>query len=441
MQHVIIGAGPAGIIAAETLAKLAPQDDVLIIGDEPEPPYSRMAIPYYLVENIQEAGTYLRRDNSHYQQQNITIKQGQVTAVDSKSRTLTLQDGSSQNYDRLLIATGSTPLKPPVPGMDLDGVHNCWTLEDARNILKLAQPGAKVVLIGAGFIGCIILESLAARKVDLTVVEMGDRMVPRMMNETAGNMIKRWCENKAINVHTAAKVTAIELVQAAQPGGIKKVLSSVGLGGKPQQPSHRFNVSLSNSQTVAADLVISAAGVKPNIDFLQGSGVETDTGVLVNHYLQTNIPEIYAAGDVAEGRDFSTGNYEVHAIQPTASEHARMAAQNMAGIESYFEGSFNMNVLDTVGLISSSFGLWMGVDGGESAELADEGNFRYLNLQFKDDVLVGATSLGLTQHVGVLRGLIQGQVPLGPWKAKLMQDPTRIMEAYLARNYNAQHAA
>ena len=441
MQHVIVGAGPAGIIAAETLAKLAPQDNILVIGDEPEPPYSRMAIPYYLVENIQESGTYLRKDNSHYQQKNITVKQDTVTAVDSQSRTLTLQQGGSQNYDRLLIATGSTPLMPPVPGMDLEGVHNCWTLADARNILKRAQPGAKVVLIGAGFIGCIILESLAVRKVDLTVVEMGDRMVPRMMDETAGNMIKRWCENKGISVHTSTKVTGIELAQTPQQGGIKKVLSSVGLGAKPQQPTQRFNVSLSNGQTVPADLVISAAGVKPNIDFLQGSGVETDTGILVNHHLQTNISEIYAAGDVAKGRDFSTGNYEVHAIQPTASEHARMAAQNMAGVESYFEGSFNMNVLDTVGLISSSFGLWMGVDGGDSAELVDEENFRYLNLQFKDDVLVGATSLGLTQHVGVLRGLIQGQVPLGEWKTKLMQDPTRIMEAYLARNYTSQHAA
>ncbi|HXH03739.1 MAG TPA: NAD(P)/FAD-dependent oxidoreductase, partial [Candidatus Competibacteraceae bacterium] len=98
----------------------------------------------------------------------------------------------------------------------------------------------------------------------------------------------------------------------------------------------------------------------------------------------------------------------------------------------HYQGSLNMNVLDTLGLISSSFGLWMGVEGGDSVERVDPERFRYLSLQFRDDVLVGATSLGLTEHVGVLRGLIQGQVPLGAWKARLKTDPTRVMEAYLA---------
>jgi NAD(P)H-nitrite reductase large subunit len=112
----------------------------------------------------------------------------------------------------------------------------------------------------------------------------------------------------------------------------------------------------------------------------------------------------------------------------------------MAGVPTRYEGSFNMNVLDTLGLISSSFGLWMGVEGGESAELCDAEHYRYIQLQFKDDVIVGATSLGLTQHVGVLRGLIQGKVPLGKWKDKLLQDPTRIMEAYLACNHLSQAA-
>jgi NAD(P)H-nitrite reductase large subunit len=440
MQHVIVGAGPAGVIAAETLRRQSPDNVVKLIGNEPEPPYSRMAIPYLLVENIAESGTYLRKSSDHYEQRGIDVLRDRVTAVDSQQRTLSLDSGGSIDYDRLLICTGSSPLKPPIAGIDLDGVHNCWTLDDARHIMKLAQPGAKVVLIGAGFIGCIILEALAGRKVDLSVVEMGDRMVPRMMDQTAGNMIKRWCENKGIKVHTSTSVTAVEQARAPNQSGLKKVMSAL-TGSKAQAPMHRFKVALSNGQTLDADLVICAAGVKPNIGFLQGSGVETDQGILINHTMQTNIAEIYAAGDVAQGRDFSTGEYEVHAIQPTAADHGRIAAQNMAGIETYFEGSFNMNVLDTVGLISSSFGLWMGIDGGDSCQAVDEEHFRYINLQFQDDVMIGATSLGLTQHVGVLRGLIQGKVHLGDWKDRLMRDPNRIMEAYLAQNYTAQHAA
>lgn len=458
MHHIIIGAGPAGVVAAETLRKLDPDCTITLIGDEPEPPYSRMAIPYLLMENIEENGTYLRQKDN-YAEQNIELLQDRVTSIDPAKQQLTLQSGQQKNYDRLLICTGSKPLSPPIEGIDLEGVHTCWTLEDARWIIKRADPGKKVLLMGAGFIGSIILEALAERKVDLTVVEMGDRMVPRMMNGTAGNMIKRWCEDKGVTIYTSTKLEKIALAQAqaqtqkptTQPSIMQKLRAMLGGGtAKPSdtsaqadsaKPEHRFQVQLSNGETVPADLVITAAGVKPNIEFLEGSGIETDTGILVNTELQTSIPQIYAAGDVAQGRDFSTGEYAVHAIQPTAAEHGRIAAQNMLGQNTHYEGSLNMNVLDTLGLISSSFGLWMGVEGGEQAELDDQDNFRYLNLQFQDDILVGATCLGLTQHVGVLRGLIQGKVPLGAWKDKLINDPSRIMEAYLAKNYTAQHAA
>jgi NAD(P)H-nitrite reductase large subunit len=166
---------------------------------------------------------------------------------------------------------------------------------------------------------------------------------------------------------------------------------------------------------------------------LEGTGVETDDGIVVNRNMQTNDPNIFAAGDVAQGRDFSTGEYSVQAIQPTAADHAQLAARNMAGIAgAVHRGSVNMNVLDTLGLISSSFGLWMGTEDGQTSELLNRGRYRYLNLQFTDDVLVGATSLGLTQHVGVLRGLIQSKTRLGVWKERLLEDPTRIMEAYLS---------
>jgi NAD(P)H-nitrite reductase large subunit len=184
---------------------------------------------------------------------------------------------------------------------------------------------------------------------------------------------------------------------------------------------------------IEADLIVSATGVRSNIEFLEGSGLNTDQGILVNQHMQTNDSDIYAAGDVAQGLDFSTGGYEVQAIQPTATEHGQLAARNMAGLkDSVHRGSVNMNVLDTLGLISSSFGLWMGAEGGESAELVNPERYRYLSLKFDGDVLVGATSIGMTQHVGVLRGLIQSRTRLGKWKDILIKDPTRVMEAYLA---------
>lgn len=435
MRYAIIGAGPAGVIAAETLRKTDPEGEITLIGDEPEPPYSRMAIPYLLIEKINEQGTYLRKHPDHFRQRGIAVLQDRVTAVDPERRRLRLQSGDALNYDRLLLAAGSHPVEPPVPGVDLPGVHPCWTLADARRILAHAYPGAKVTLIGAGFIGCIVLEALAMRQVELTVVEMGDRMVPRMMDQTAGNLIKQWCEAKGVKVYTSTRVTAIESTVGADAAAPTITASGEEL------PAPGLQVILDNGVRMAANLVITASGVKSNIDFLQGSGVQTNQGILVNSYLQTNIPDIYAAGDIAEGRDFSTGGYAVHAIQPTASEHGRIAALNMAGVPTAYRGSINMNVLDTLGLIASSFGQWMGVAGGDTAQACDPRRFRYIHLAFEDDVLVGATSLGLTAHIGVLRGLIQNKVCLGEWKAKLMRDPTRIMEAYLARNYSFQHGA
>lgn len=417
MQHVIIGAGPAGVIAAEHLRKFAPDSSIKLIGDEPEPPYSRMALPYYLIDKIKEEGTYLRSSAEHFSAMGIDVLQDRVSAVNTDGHKLQLDKGGELAFDKLLIATGSHPIRPPIPGMDLEGVYSCWTLEDGRKIASKANKGSRVVLMGAGFIGCIVLEALALRGVELTVIEMEDRMVPRMMDQTAGNLLKKWCVEKGVNVHTSTRVESIE------------------------QSGAELSVKLDSGETLAADVVISATGVRSNIQFLDGSGIDTDAGVLVNEHLQSSHGDVFAAGDVCQGKDFSTGEYSVQAIQPTAADHGRIAALNMTGKSIRHQGSVNMNVLDTMGLISSSYGLWMGSDGGDSVQLTDEDRYRYLSLQFEDDVLVGAQSLGLTNHVGVLRGLIQTRLKLGKWKDRLMQDPTQIMEAYLGATQSIGHNA
>jgi NAD(P)H-nitrite reductase large subunit len=296
--------------------------------------------------------------------------------------------------------------------MDLPGVHPCWTLEDARAIAARATKGSRVVQMGAGFIGCIILEALAARGVELVVVEMGDRMVPRMMPPRASALIQAWCERRGVRVVTGARVAEIKAA------------------------GQSLAVSLTDGQVLAADLVISATGVTPNAAFLDGSGVECDQGVLVDERMQTSVKGIFAAGDVARAPEFDTDRRIAYAIQPTAVEQARIAALNMAGREAASPGALAMNVLDTLGLVSASFGQWQGIapaEGGARVERRDEERFRYLRLEFSDERLIGATCLGLTEHVGVIRGLIQGRVPLGEWKDRLLADPTRLMEAYLAR--------
>ncbi|MGI9381923.1 MAG: NAD(P)/FAD-dependent oxidoreductase [Methyloligellaceae bacterium] len=408
MHHVILGAGPAGVIAAETLRHHDRDARITLVSGEDEPPYSRMAIPYYLAGNIAEEGTHLRHEADHYETLGISYLKGRADALDASAKSLKLENGDDLGYDKLLIATGASPIRPPIEGLDSPGVHTCWTLDDARQIARLAERGAPVVLVGAGFIGSIILEALVAKGVALTVVEMGDRMVPRMMDETAGAMMQRWCEEKGARVLTGTQITRID------------------------QTSGGLEVETSAGETLEAKLVVIAAGVRSNIDFLNGSGVETEEGIRVDEHLATSVPDVYAAGDVAQARDLSTGAYSVLAIQPTAVEHGRIAAQNMVGLVTPHEGSLNMNVLDTIGLVSSSFGSWMGVEGGDTARLVDETGYRYLRLEFDGDRLVGGQAVGLTENIGILRGLIQTGLRLGAWKDRLVKSPQRLAEAYVA---------
>jgi NADPH-dependent 2,4-dienoyl-CoA reductase/sulfur reductase-like enzyme len=413
MHHVIIGGGPAGVIAAETIRKLAPYDNISIISDEAVPAYSRMAIPYLLMGNVKEDGTYLRKDPSHLEKLHINWVKDGVKHVNTAIKTIALTSNVEITFDTLLIATGSHPIKPPIPGIDSAGVHTCWTMEDARHIMALANQGSRVLQLGAGFIGCIIMEALAARGVKLSVVEMGDRMVPRMMGPTAGGMIRDWVQAKGVEVFTATKVESIE-------------------AGTP------LKVKLSNGKTIEADLVISAAGVRPAIGFLKDSGVTCLLGVLTDAHLQTNVPGIFAAGDCAEAFDKVTGKTIVSAIQPNAAEQARVAGMNMVAssrgkaMQADLKGVTQINVLDTLGLISTSFGDWQGQPGGEHVELTDLKKGKHLSLQFKDDVMVGCNSVGWTDHVGVMRGLVEGKIKLGAWKDQLKADPTKLMQAYIA---------
>jgi len=407
--YLILGAGAAGVTAAETLRKNDRDAEIIMVNGEAEPPYARMAIPYVLSGKIDTSGTFLRHDPAHYESLGIKLVQGRAAALDARARQVRLADGTTLGYDKLLIATGSHPSQEKVPGIDLLGVHTCWTLADTRAIVDSIKPGSRVVQMGAGFVGCIIMEGLVKRGAQLTVMVRSGLMVSRMINPAAGNMIRRWCETKGVRILAKTQTARID----AAPGGGLAITTSTG-------------------DVLPADLYLSAVGVKPNIEWLAESGIAIDSGILVDDAMQTCLPGVYAAGDVAESVDCVTGKRQVNAIQPNAVEQGRIAALNMAGRETSFRGSLAFNVLDTLGLVSSSFGEWAGAPGGESAELIDEANWRYLRLEFLGERLIGANAVSFTDHLGALRGLIERKVNLGPWKQRLLDNPSRFMEAYLA---------
>lgn len=409
INYVIIGNGPAGTAAAETLRQADLQGHITIISAEAMTPYSRMAIPCFIASNIPQEDTHLRKREEHYQKLAIELLLDRVERIAPDEKKLYLQSGRTLSYDRLLIASGASPAKLQIPGEDLPNLQSCWTLDDAHRIYDKVKPGTRVLLIGAGFVGCIIISPLLARGANVSIVASGDHIAPRMMPPGAGRLIQKWVERIGVNIYNNARISALE----AGPDG-----SAVA----------RFMTG----ESVEADLVINATGFKANIDWLKDSGIATEYGVLVDKHLRTSQPDIYAAGDVAQATDLATAGKTINATQPNAVDQGRIAALNMAGRSVKFNDSIAMNVLDVCGLILYSFGHWWGADDGEYAELVDEDGWKYIRLEFEDDVMIGATTVGFSRHVGVLRTLIQAQVPLGAWKNRLLKEPLRVMDAYLA---------
>ena len=413
MNYVLIGAGPAGVRAAEALRLEDPAASIILVSGEPGEPYARMAIPYILSGRIHEEGAQQRKTAGHFEAQKIQYLNRKALKVNAGTNTVTgggtveLDDGSTLPYDRLLVATGSSPSLPPIPGTDLPGVVSCWTLEDARVIADKLKPGTRVIMLGAGFVAGVCMKSLVESGVTLSVIAgRAGQILRSMMTPVGSKMLQRWLEKRGVNVITKGKTERIE----TGPTGPRLVM---------------------DNQVIDADLIILATGVHANVSFLEGTGAEIDQGIVINEYMETTVPGVFAAGDVAQGRDFSTGEWVVHALQPTATEHGRVAALNMTGKRVPYRGSLSMNVLDTVGLISYTFGLWQGKEGGDVVEAVDDADYLYTRLCFDGDVLIGAISIGRAQHVGAIRGLIQTRRKLGPWKQKLMDNPQQIMEAFV----------
>lgn len=414
MHHVILGAGPAGVRAAEAIRHADATCRITLVGNEPGEPYARMAIPYILTGRIDETGALQRKTPGHYAALGVDYLHKTATQVHAHATggSVEFGDGSRLDYDRLLVATGSAPSLPPIPGTQLPGVVSCWTLDDARTIAQQLQPGKRVVMVGAGFVAGVCMKSLVESGVRLTVIAgRAGQILRSMMTPVGSRILQHWLERQGVEVVAQGRVERIE-------AGPRLVM---------------------DTRTVDADLIILATGVHPNVEFLQGTGVHIDQGIVVDAHMRTTVPHIYAAGDVAQGRDFSTGEWVVHALQPTAAEHGRVAGINMAGGSLPYQGSLSMNVLDTVGLVSHTFGLWQGKAGGEVVEVADEAHFLYKRLCFDGDVLIGAINIGQLQHVGAIRGLIQTRRHLGPWKERLVDDPQRVMEAFIATTRNESH--
>jgi NAD(P)H-nitrite reductase large subunit len=397
--------------AIETIRGYDADASITLISDEPA--YSRMALPYYISGNIpvEQVNT---GDDDYFSRLGVKTRFGaRVTEVNPYANMVTLSDGSMVPFDNLLIATGSSAQQLNIPGADGDGVHNLWTVEDAEKTVSALGNDADVAFIGAGFIGFIILNAMHKRGARLKVIELEGQVLPRMLDAQGASLVNSWLESKGVETHTGVSVQAIE----HGSDGVK-------------------TLQLSDGSSTRADVVIMATGIKTNIGFLDGSGIETNQGVLVNNRCQTNVSNVYAAGDVAEGPDLSTGGQAVHAIQPTAVDHGRIAGANMAGQDVEYPGSLLMNILDVCGLQCASFGDWSG--SGDVTEVINANRPVYRKLIWEGSTITGAVILGpaddvaMLNDMGMIKGLIQAKTDLGAWKQHIQSNPTDIRRPYVA---------
>lgn len=417
-RHVIVGGGTAGLNAILTIRE-HDRDGSEIMLVSVERPYSRMVLPYYLGRTIAESHVFTLTPARLAQLQVQPYIGQRAAKLDATVNQLTLDDDTILEYDDLLIATGSSAVKVPVPGADSPRVHSFWTLEQARNVVAQIREGSHVVMVGAGFIAFTILNAILALKARLTVVEIAPQILPRMIDRTGAEIVARWLTCHGVAIRTGVSLTAIE-----DTNGKKRL---------------RFR----DGEDLAADMVIMATGIRTNLEWLSGSKVRVNRGILVDDHLRSSVPNIYAAGDVAEGRDLVSGQPAVHAIEPTAMEHGRVAGANMAGRDIVYRGSLLMNIVEVCHLDIASFGAWDDPTAEAFAATRPE-RWAYRKLVWRGDRLVGAMILGMandiwtTNDVGMLKGLVQSGGKLGAWKEYLRRNPFDIKPAFIASGTTAR---
>jgi nitrite reductase (NADH) large subunit len=376
MRIVIAGAGPAGVTIAETFRAHDKKSEIAVISAEPYPPYSPPAMADHFLTGSQ---AHLWRGEDWPDRIGVTYLSGvQAGSLDSASHRLILSGGKALPYDKLALATGSS-LYAPVEGTSLPGVYNFKSLSAAEALVKGVKSGEarSAAIIGAGFIGVEIALLLRQLGIRVTQLEMMDQVMPQALDSETGGHVESILRGKEIDLRLGCKALAVT--------------------GK----DHAEGLRLESGEEIRADLIVAATGVRPNVDWLRGNELKLDWGVEVDDHLRTNLPDVFAAGDLAETLDRLTGERRVSAIFPNAVAQGTVVGLNLAGFDVRYDGADRMNSLKHLGVPVVAAGL---KTGDERLHGRVNGGFRTVYL--KDNRLVGFQIVGDLSPAGVLRSLM-----------------------------------
>ncbi|MGW8223371.1 MAG: NAD(P)/FAD-dependent oxidoreductase [Syntrophobacteria bacterium] len=389
MRYVIIGNGPAGHAAAKSIRGRDPAGRILVITDAVNQAYHRPLIPA-LIEGVMSKESLYREDLPA--PEGVEVRLGvRVKAVDSKAKRLSLENKESVSYDRLLLATGSSAIRLPTAGLEGPNVHVLRTIRDAEAIKVSAEKAKRAVVIGGGRVGMKAAFALNNLGMEVSVVERLTRVVPLQFDDTAAEIIKGAVDSHGIRLFLGRTVREVE---RGDPGVRAVVLDD---GGR-----------------LETDLVILAVGVQPNADLARAAGLKINQGVLVNEYLQTSDPAIFAAGDLVETADVVTGENIVSGLWTNAVEMGRTAGVNMTGGKALYTGAFSvLNSFELANIPTISVGL---IDPPEQEGYEVHSCRRgdsYRKLVFRQGVLMGAILVGEIEGAGVYTGLIKRKTNVG----------------------------
>jgi len=419
MNYVIVGNGPAGTSAVEGIREADAKGRITVISDEGVVNYSKPLLSYLLSRKLKK-NQLAHRPEDFYVRNGVELwlKKKAVKLEIAENRVI-LSDGKAVAYDRLLIATGGVPIPLRVSGKKTEGIFSFTRLREAEDLARYLKDNAvrEAVVVGGGLIGLKATEGLLGRGISVTLVELADRILSATFDRRASEIIEGALKKEGCRVFLKNTVTKIA---GDRSGKVREVI-------------------LQNQVKVPCQVIIGAIGVVPNLEWVKGTEIRSDRGILVDEGLKTSVQNVFAAGDCCQTRDFFGGAPRVVPIWPSAVRQGKVAGFNMAGGKKEYEGPLVMNSVELCGIPTISVGLTDPPEGNgyETMESLQEKKGIYKKLVLRNDRIVGALFVGDITRAGVYTGLIKEAMKVDELRDHLLKETFGLI--HFPREYRKHH--